>query len=358
MDDASRDHDLIETQAEQDGCARPRSRRSRLSRRAMTTPRSLRDCAATRRGARALARGRRGLRGGAGASPRTMSPLSRARPTRLPSSATMRACRDRRVIVARSPSYATLRCAGPRAGEMATRGRRAVVRQPEGWPVPSARSRGPTSTTAAWKPTPARRQGARRVRPRAPSPPSTSRPTIRAATGISSKRRKGCRVRRAPGGAPVSRSRRGPDRICPVRSRRRSISVGGHRRAGLHVALAARGAAAALDRFVLHRPGLRAVPHLGRHTAGRREDRRVPSRSDRRARRCPSTCASTRRWRDTRPQRSPPWSTSKESMLHAILAATALSLTGPQVGAPAPDFPLTTLDGQPVSLSGFTARRW
>lgn len=40
-------------------------------------------------------------------------------------------------------------------------------------------------------------------------------------------------------------------------------------------------------------------------------------------------------------------------MLHAILAATALSLTGPQVGAPAPDFHLTTIDGRPVSLAGY-----
>ena len=34
-------------------------------------------------------------------------------------------------------------------------------------------------------------------------------------------------------------------------------------------------------------------------------------------------------------------------MLHAIIAATALTLTGPQVGAPAPDFHLTTVDGKP-----------
>lgn len=43
-------------------------------------------------------------------------------------------------------------------------------------------------------------------------------------------------------------------------------------------------------------------------------------------------------------------------MLHAIVAATALALTGPQVGAPAPDFHLTTLDGKPVSLAGFRGK--
>jgi thiol-disulfide isomerase/thioredoxin len=40
-------------------------------------------------------------------------------------------------------------------------------------------------------------------------------------------------------------------------------------------------------------------------------------------------------------------------MLHAILAATALVLTGPQVGTPAPDFHLATLDGKPVSLADY-----
>jgi len=43
-------------------------------------------------------------------------------------------------------------------------------------------------------------------------------------------------------------------------------------------------------------------------------------------------------------------------MLHAILAATALSLTGPQVGAPAPDFHLTTLDGKPVALADYRGK--
>jgi peroxiredoxin/Flp pilus assembly protein TadD len=49
-------------------------------------------------------------------------------------------------------------------------------------------------------------------------------------------------------------------------------------------------------------------------------------------------------------------------MLHAILAATALALaapqtpTGPQVGAPAPDFHLTALDGKPISLAGFRGK--
>ena len=40
-------------------------------------------------------------------------------------------------------------------------------------------------------------------------------------------------------------------------------------------------------------------------------------------------------------------------MLHAILAASALALTGPQVGSAAPEFHLITLDGKYVSLSDF-----
>ncbi|MEA2719959.1 MAG: hypothetical protein QOJ39_1823 [Candidatus Eremiobacteraeota bacterium] len=49
-------------------------------------------------------------------------------------------------------------------------------------------------------------------------------------------------------------------------------------------------------------------------------------------------------------------------MLHAIIAATALALagpqalTGPQVGAPAPDFHLTALDGKPVSLADYRGK--
>ena len=43
-------------------------------------------------------------------------------------------------------------------------------------------------------------------------------------------------------------------------------------------------------------------------------------------------------------------------MLHAIIAATALALTGPQVGSPAPDFHLTTIDGKPVSLADYRGK--
>ncbi|MDQ6940915.1 MAG: redoxin family protein [Candidatus Eremiobacteraeota bacterium] len=43
-------------------------------------------------------------------------------------------------------------------------------------------------------------------------------------------------------------------------------------------------------------------------------------------------------------------------MLHAILAASALVLTGPQVGTAAPDFHLTTLDGKAVSLADFRGK--
>jgi peroxiredoxin/tetratricopeptide (TPR) repeat protein len=43
-------------------------------------------------------------------------------------------------------------------------------------------------------------------------------------------------------------------------------------------------------------------------------------------------------------------------MLHAILAASALVLTGPQVGSAAPEFHLTTLDGKHLSLSDFRGK--
>jgi peroxiredoxin/tetratricopeptide (TPR) repeat protein len=43
-------------------------------------------------------------------------------------------------------------------------------------------------------------------------------------------------------------------------------------------------------------------------------------------------------------------------MLHALIVATALTLTGPQVGQPAPDFHLTTLEGKPVSLADYRGK--
>ena len=43
-------------------------------------------------------------------------------------------------------------------------------------------------------------------------------------------------------------------------------------------------------------------------------------------------------------------------MLHALMVASALTLTGPQVGAPAPDFSLTTTSGKPVSLAAFRSK--
>jgi peroxiredoxin/tetratricopeptide (TPR) repeat protein len=43
-------------------------------------------------------------------------------------------------------------------------------------------------------------------------------------------------------------------------------------------------------------------------------------------------------------------------MLHAIIAAAALALTGPQVGSPAPDFHLTTLEGKHVALADFRGK--
>ena len=43
-------------------------------------------------------------------------------------------------------------------------------------------------------------------------------------------------------------------------------------------------------------------------------------------------------------------------MLHAIIATAALVMTGPQVGSPAPDFHLTTLDGKAVSLADFRGK--
>ena len=41
---------------------------------------------------------------------------------------------------------------------------------------------------------------------------------------------------------------------------------------------------------------------------------------------------------------------------HAIIIASALALTGPQIGAPAPDFHLTTLDGKRISLADFRGK--
>ena len=43
-------------------------------------------------------------------------------------------------------------------------------------------------------------------------------------------------------------------------------------------------------------------------------------------------------------------------MLHALIAAASLALTGPQVGSPAPDFHLTTLDGKRVSLADYRGK--
>src|SRR5665213_4334 len=43
-------------------------------------------------------------------------------------------------------------------------------------------------------------------------------------------------------------------------------------------------------------------------------------------------------------------------MLHAIVAAAALALTGPQVGSPAPDFHLTTLEGKHLTLADFRGK--
>ncbi|MEO7039583.1 MAG: redoxin family protein, partial [Candidatus Elarobacter sp.] len=42
--------------------------------------------------------------------------------------------------------------------------------------------------------------------------------------------------------------------------------------------------------------------------------------------------------------------------MYALIAAAALALTGPQVGQPAPDFHLTTVDGKPVSLADFRGK--
>jgi peroxiredoxin len=43
-------------------------------------------------------------------------------------------------------------------------------------------------------------------------------------------------------------------------------------------------------------------------------------------------------------------------MVHAIIAAAALALTGPQVGSAAPDFHLTTLDGKRVTLADYRGK--
>lgn len=43
-------------------------------------------------------------------------------------------------------------------------------------------------------------------------------------------------------------------------------------------------------------------------------------------------------------------------MLHALVVAAALALPGPQIGAPAPDFELTTLEGNHVGLAGYRGK--
>lgn len=43
-------------------------------------------------------------------------------------------------------------------------------------------------------------------------------------------------------------------------------------------------------------------------------------------------------------------------MLHTLLAAAALALAGPQIGAPAPDFALTTLEGKHVALADYRGK--
>lgn len=43
-------------------------------------------------------------------------------------------------------------------------------------------------------------------------------------------------------------------------------------------------------------------------------------------------------------------------MLHALVAAAALALTGPQIGAPAPDFQLSTLEGKRVALADYRGK--
>ncbi|HEY0613943.1 MAG TPA: redoxin domain-containing protein, partial [Candidatus Elarobacter sp.] len=43
-------------------------------------------------------------------------------------------------------------------------------------------------------------------------------------------------------------------------------------------------------------------------------------------------------------------------MIHIVVAVAALALSGPQLGSPAPDFHLTTLDGKRVSLADFRGK--
>lgn len=42
--------------------------------------------------------------------------------------------------------------------------------------------------------------------------------------------------------------------------------------------------------------------------------------------------------------------------MYALIAAAAIALTGPQVGQPAPDFHLTTVEGKPVALADFRGK--
>ncbi len=192
---ASRDHDLIKTQAEQERCAPRRSSRSRRSRR--TTPtlallarlRGDEDAALGK-----LARRRRGLYGRARARAGRSGRAAAVRPTRPRSSATTRASStidaqiaDRRAIGTR------LRRARPRAGQgRRRRGRRAVVR------ARAAARRGESARARLDEPLRRPhgdrrgepRQGAGRVRTRRAPRRHGLPPAIRAATGTSSRRRR------------------------------------------------------------------------------------------------------------------------------------------------------------------------
>ena len=279
------------------------------------------------------------------------STRSAARRTRSPSSATARASpRSTREIARARAVVRIVRLAGARLREgSATSSRRGKLRprdgarrrQPraDGVDEPVLRPHGGRAPATATK-------RARRSRARAPRRQQI--PQERSARGV---------VPRAGAGRRRSRSTSrparqpalslapwtGPDLPGSIASTMQ-VPPGRHRRAG-HAA--SRWPRRGLPKrwigsFCTDRvcaPFRTTVVLPGR----RREGRRVPSRPDDAAHtvRRTSRIAADRRRAHGRDGRHPRPRLGR-CMLHALVAATALALTGPQVGAPAPDFHLTT----------------
>ena len=273
MDDAARDHDLIGTQAEAAGAARRRDRgASRRWRAEAAISRCSRACAATKRSRAAT---------GAAPTPR-MRRRSATRPTtstRCRPRPTRRRARRRRArrgaatsaIAELAPSALRASSRSARAGESRRRRRRGSASFDQALDArrrkPGGRSRGRTCTTAAWKRSYRRPAQARAAFARARRRGGSGyRPAIRAHAWYVEQAQEGTialgvRARRA---AALSLAPwTGADLPGSIASTIKYRLVG-QRRRGAKLVLAVGGLAAAVDRLVLHRPRLRAVPHVGR----------------------------------------------------------------------------------------------